>query len=155
MDPITGAVTRVADLPNVQGRANGNHIWVGSINPSDPSPVTGSAPDELDRVNLVDGSRVAWFYRPGNSVHFVGQDTAANPIILASQVSGAEYLVATAPGMSRSIFVFGDKRPALANAIADKHGIWFGSIDGIYLYTEARGLVKVSNQAGYPSNGCI
>lgn len=155
MDPITGGVTRVADLPNVQGRADRNHIWVGSVNPSDPNPIAGVAPDQLDRVSLVDGSRVTWFYRPGNSVHFVGQDVAGHPIILAGPVNGAGYLLALGPGINRSIFVFGDKRPALSDAIADRHGIWFGSIDGIYLYTEDRGLVKVSNQPGYPANGCI
>jgi len=68
---------------------------------------------------------------------------------------GAEYLLGLSPGVSRSIFTFGDKRPALSNAIADKHGIWFGSLDGIYLYTQVHGLVKVSNQPGYPANGCI
>jgi hypothetical protein len=36
-----------------------------------------------------------------------------------------------------------------------QHGIWFGSLDGIYLYAQAHGLVKVSNQPGYPANGCI
>jgi hypothetical protein len=39
--------------------------------------------------------------------------------------------------------------------IADKHGIWFGGPDGIYLYSEARGLQKVSSQPGNPANGCF
>ena len=154
MNPTSGAVTRVVDLPNIQGRANVNNFWVGTANPSDPNPIAGSA-DQLDLVNVVDGSRVTWFYRPGYSVHFVGQDLAGHPIILASPVTGAEYLLALGQGINRSIFVFGDKRPALSNAIADKHGIWFGSTEGIYLYTQAHGLVKVSNQPGYPANGCL
>jgi hypothetical protein len=155
MDPTTGLVTRVADLLNVQGRADQSHVWAGWANPNDTNPVTPSAPDQLDKVSLVDGSRAPWFYRPGSSVHFVGQDAAGHPIILVSDLSSAEYVLALAPGTSRSIFVFGDKRPGLSNAIADKHGIWFGSTQGIYLYTVAHGLVKVSNQPGYPSNGCL
>jgi hypothetical protein len=155
MDPTTGEVTRIADLLNVQGRADRTNFWAGWTNPSDPNPVTASAPNQLDKVNLVDGTRAPWFYRPGTSVHFVGQDVAGHPIILVGYLNSAEYVLTPAPGIIRSIFVFGDKRPALSNAIADRHGIWFGSVDGIYLYTEARGLVKVSNQPGYPSNGCI
>ena len=155
MDPTTGAVTKVADLPNVQGRADKNHFWVGTFNPSDPNPVVAFAPNQLDRLNPADGSRVTWFYRPGSSVHFVGEDVAGQPIILSSGLNSAEYLLGLSPGVSRSIFTFADKRPALSNAIADKHGIWFGSLDGIYLYTQALGLVKVSNQPGYPANGCI
>jgi hypothetical protein len=155
MDPTTGVVNRIASLSNVQGRAAPNVFWVGSINPNDPNSIAGAAPDQLDKVNLADDSQTAWFYRPGNSVHFVAEDVAGHPIILVSPVSGAEYLLVLAPGISRSIFTFGDKRPDLSNAIADKHGIWFGSTDGIYLYTESHGLVKVSNQPGYPSNGCI
>ena len=155
MDPTTGAVTRVADLPNVQGRADRNNFWVGWTNPNDPNPVTASASNQLDKLNLVDGSRALWFYRPGTSVHFVGQDVDGHPIILVGYLNSAEYVLAPSAGISRSIFVFGNRRPALSNAIADKHGIWFGSLDGIYLYTEAGGLVKVSNQRGYPSNGCI
>lgn len=155
MDPTTGVVTRVADLLNVQGRADKSQVWAGWTNPDDTSPITPSVPNQLDKVSLVDGSRAPWFYRPGSSMHFVGQDVAGHPIILVSGLSSAEYLLALAPGTSRSIFVFGDKRPALSNAIADKHGIWFGSTEGIYLYTVAQGLVKVSNQPGYPSNGCL
>jgi hypothetical protein len=39
--------------------------------------------------------------------------------------------------------------------IADSHGVWFGGPQGIYLYSDAGGLKKVSNQPGYPSNGCF
>jgi len=155
MNPSTGVVTRVADLLNVQGRSDKSHIWAGWTNPDDANPITPSVPNQLDKVSLVDGSRAPWFYRSGSSVHYVGQDVAGHPIILVSGLTGAEYLLALAPGTSQSVFVFGDQRPALSNAIADKHGIWFGSTQGVYLYTLAHGLVKVSNQPGYPSNGCI
>jgi hypothetical protein len=39
--------------------------------------------------------------------------------------------------------------------IADSHGVWFGSRQGIYLYSVAGRLLKVSNQPGYPANGCV
>jgi hypothetical protein len=33
--------------------------------------------------------------------------------------------------------------------------VWFGSPQGIYLYSDAGGLQKVSDQPGYPANGCF
>ena len=155
MEPTTGVVTRLADMLNVQGRSDMNHFWAGWSNPNDPNPVTADAPNQLDKVNLADGSRTPWFYRPGSSLHVVNQDVAGQPIILVSPLSGAELLLVLAPGVNRSILTFGNKLPGLSDPIADKHGIWFGSPDGIYLYTLAHRLQKVSNQPGYPSNGCL
>ncbi|HEY1419107.1 MAG TPA: hypothetical protein VGG90_00170 [Candidatus Dormibacteraeota bacterium] len=156
MDPTTGSVTRIANLSNVQGNAGGNFFWVGTANPSDPNPMVGIAPDQLDRLNLVDGSRVAWFYRPGSSVLLVGQDVSGHAIILVSGVDGStELFLLLGPQSSRSILKFGSGATDLAFPIADQHGVWFGSPHGIYLYSDAGGLQKVSSQPGYPANGCI
>jgi len=43
----------------------------------------------------------------------------------------------------------------LGGPITDANGIWFGSSHGIYLFTSAGGLQKVSDQPGYPANGCF
>jgi hypothetical protein len=43
----------------------------------------------------------------------------------------------------------------LQGVIADSHGLWFGGFDGIYLYTAANGLQRVSDHAGLPANGCF
>jgi hypothetical protein len=43
----------------------------------------------------------------------------------------------------------------LVYPIADSHGIWFGSQQGIYLYSDNIGLQKVSDQPGCPANGCF
>jgi hypothetical protein len=156
MDPNTGAIRRVANLSNIQGSAGNKVVWVGTINPSDPHPVAGVAPDQLDKVSLVDRSRVAWFYRPGSAVHFVSQDVAGDPIINVTALNGPdEFLLLLGPGISKSILTGGDRTPSLGSPISDKHGVWFGSPDGIFLYSEANGLQKVSNQPGYPGNGCL
>ena len=156
MNPATGVVTQVADRWDVQGSAGNRAFWVGAVNSSDQNPITGLVPNEVDRLNLVDGSQVPWFYRPGSSVHFVNQDVAGHPIVIASTVNGpAELLLVLAPGISRSILTEGDKSPGIGSPIADKHGIWFGGPDGIFLYSEANGLQKVSNQPGNPANGCF
>jgi len=156
MDPGNGDTARVATLWDVQGSGGRSVFWLGAVNPSDPQAINGTAPDELDRLNLADGSRAAWFYRPGSSVHFVTEDVAGNPVIIASGVSGpAQLLLLDGPGVSRSIWVNGDQVPAIGSPIADSHGLWFGAPDGIFLYSAANGMQKVSNQGGYPANGCF
>jgi hypothetical protein len=156
-NPATGVITQVSDAWDVQGSAGNKAFWVGAVNSSDPHPLNGPAPDQLDKLNLVDGSRVAWLYRPGSSVHFVSQDVAGHPIVIVSGPEGqaTELLVLLAPGTGQTILTLGNKRPGLASPISDKHGVWFGSPDGIYLYSVAKGLQKVSNQPGYPANGCF
>ncbi len=39
-------------------------------------------------------------------------------------------------------------------SVSDSHGTWFGTDHGIYLYT-GTAFMKVSNQPGYPANGCF
>lgn len=156
MNPATGDVTKVANPWDVQGSAGNQVFWVGAVNASDPHPIAGVAPNQVDRFSLADGSRVAWFYRPGSSVHFVSQDVGGHPIIVAGGVSGpVELLLLVGPGVSRSIWTSGDRVPSIGSPISDSHGVWFGSSDGIFLYSEAGGVQKVSNQPGYPANGCF
>jgi hypothetical protein len=159
LDPSQGDIKKVADLPNIQGGAGNRAFWMGSTNPADPNPMPGIAvsPDQIERYNLVDGSRQVWFYRPGAGVYLVGQDVAGHPIVAAGDWSGqTEVLMIPSPGQQHSI-LRGPERtlPQLQSPIADSHGIWFGSPSGIYLYTEAGGLNKVSTQPGYPANGCF
>jgi hypothetical protein len=52
-----------------------------------------------------------------------------------------------APGIGQSILVGWNGVPAASGPISDNHGIWFGSHAGIWLYSEANGILKVSNQA--------
>ncbi len=157
MDPTTGAITRVANLPNVQGSAGSDIFWVGAINPSDPHPIAGVAPDQLDRLSLVDGSRFTWFYRPGSSVHFIGEDLGGHPIIFVANADGStEVLLVPAPGINRPILPSWDALDTISDPISDSHGIWFGSPKGIYFYSDAIGLLqRVSDQPGYPANGCF
>src|SRR3984893_2770062 len=151
LDPTAGTVTRIANQLNVQGSAGSNVFWVGTHNPSDRHPVTGSAPNQLERLNLVDGSRAVWFYRPGSSVHFVGQDASGGPIVIVSGVRGSELRLLLSPGIDRSIGIDGDRVPVISDPISDNHGTWFGSPDGIFFYSQANGVQKVSNQPGYPA----
>lgn len=159
MNPATGDVKTVANTTNIQASAGNKVFWVGAVNPSDPNPIVGlgAEPDQIDRLNLVDGSRVPWFYRPGSAVSVIGQDLAGHPIVALSGSDGqpTEFLILLSAGTQRSI-VKGLEIPArLGGPIPDSHGVWFGSPDGIFLYSDASGFEKVSSQGGYPANGCF
>ena len=143
----------------VQGSAGNRSFWVGSVNPEDPNPIPGlgGTPDQIEKFNLVDGSRAVWFYQAGSGVSFVGQDLAGHPIVSTYGESGqpTQLLLVPSPGTRRSIETTFGTLPSLGGPIADSHGVWFGSTDGIYLYSDAGGLQKVSSQPGYPGNGCF
>lgn len=139
MNPATGDVKTVLETRYVQAGPGNKVFWAGAVNPTDPHPLLGLGPepDQIDRLNLVDGSRVEWFYRPGSTVGVVGQDLGGHPIVTVSGYDGqpTEFLVLHDPATQQSI-VKGLEIPAgLASPIADRHGVRFGRRDGIYLST--------------------
>jgi hypothetical protein len=171
MDPQTGVIRPVADLLYIQAAGGHGIFWVGTSNPADPHPLggIGPVPNQVDRFNLADNSRTAWFYRPTNDVTVLSTDLAGHPIVRAVNGrfdpaqnfvvvgdSGGELMLLIDPHTQQSIFK-GDATfiDSLGGPITDAYGIWFGSSQGIYLFTSAGGLQKVSDQPGYPANGCF
>jgi hypothetical protein len=165
MDPQTGAIRSVAKLPDVQASGGNRTFWVGTVNPADPSPLggIGTQPNQIDRFSLVDGSRVPWFYRPSSAPRVIGSDLQGHPIVWVVTGSNGfvngnyvvELLVLMDPQSQRSIY----KDPSRllgqnVQSISDSHGTWFGTDQGIYLYTGSA-FIRVSNTAGYPANGCF
>jgi len=162
MDPTTGAIHRVANLTDIQASGGNRTFWVGSVNPADPNPLGGLGimPNQIDRFTLADGKRIAWFYRPSTAPRVIGSDIQGHPVVLVFNGTngvidgdyGAELILLMSPQSQRSIF----KGPvsSMFPPISDSHGIWFGSDNGIYLYTGAA-FQKVSDQPGYPANGCF
>jgi len=140
----------------------GSAVWFGSVNPADPNPAPGgiaTPPDSVDRFDFVTGSQTPWLYLPGTAVQVVAVDAAGHPVVQVlhgfSSTDKAELLVLTAPGLAHQVFHgTWSELQNLASPIADSHGVWFGSPAGIYLYSPAVGMRKVSDHAGYPGNGC-
>ena len=162
LDPATGSVRQIS--PSLLPLAiTGGFVWTQALNPADPNPiVTGSSagtlPNEIDRVDLKTGEKTTWLYRPGTGLGLIGFDIGGHPLIDTTHTfiapdPEAEILIALDPKTDRTIFK-GTLAKWLSGAIADEHGIWFGSGQGIYVYSPAFGLQKISNQPGYPANGC-
>jgi hypothetical protein len=156
VNPRNGDTNRLAELSLVQGSAGDGFFWVGAVNPNDPHPIAGAAADELDLLNLADGTRVPWLYLPGTSVHFVAQDVNRHPVVITStvEINSVQLLYLPGPGISRTIPQT-NGLPNISDPLSDLHGVWFGASDGIYLYSEAGALRKVSSQPGLPANGCL
>jgi hypothetical protein len=163
LNPSTGAMTTPAHLDYVEGSAGNKVFWLGTIDPTDAHNVGTlyAFADQLDRYNLVDGTRVPWLYLPGKGIQLQAMDVAGNPLIevintLVTEDLAVRLMLLLGPTVQRTILTAPARFvSSLAQPIADGHGVWFGSPQGIYLYSDASGLQKVSNQPGYPANGCF
>jgi len=163
LNPTTGAMTEVAHLDYIEGSAGNKIFWLGYVDPTDNHNVGTlfSYADQLDRYNIADGSRTPWLHQPGKGISLVAIDAAGHPLValissLQSQDAIWALVLLPGPNMQRQIIeARADFVSSLSSSITDGHGVWFGSRQGIYLYSEGGGLQKVSNQPGYPANGCF
>jgi hypothetical protein len=163
LNPSTGTLAKVAQLDYVDGSAGNKIFWLGTIDPNDSHNIGTlyAFADQIDRYNLADGSRVPWLYQAGKGIDLMALDTAGHPIVQVINTFVTEDVV------TRLLLLLDPKtqRPiltaplrfvrSLTQPIADSHGVWFGSPQGLYLYSDAKGLQKVSSQPGYPANGCF
>ncbi len=163
VDPVTGSSHQVPGISSPEAGAGGGVFWVGEVNPADPQPINtassaGILPDQVTRVDVKTGSRTPWLYRPGVGLGVDGLDVRGHPLIgLVNKwmdTSTLELLIAPDAASQKTIYK-GPLVGTLGATIADSHGVWFGSAQGIYLYSDSGGLQKVSNQPGYPANGCF
>jgi hypothetical protein len=147
----------------VEVNAGRGIFWFDALNPADPHPVMSIMrilPDQIWRLELKSGHQVIWLDRPGTGVHVIGIDAHDRPLISAvhdgrnSLDPTAELLLSLDDAKQQSIYK-GAIAASLTGGITDQHGVWFGSAQGIYLYSDEAGLQKVSNQRGAPANGCF
>ena len=174
-NPRTRTVSKAADLEVPELSAGSGVFWYGAVNKVDSSPVAsgssaGILPDEVDRINLRTGAQALWLFRAGVAVSVLGVDLLGRPLIIALvptpklegkgtgedfyQHAQSELLLGLSTTAQRSVYK-GKVVETLNGAIADSHGVWLGSSRGIYHYSDASGLQKVSDHAGTPANGCF
>jgi hypothetical protein len=163
LNPSTGAMAGVAALDYIEGAGGNKIFWLGTVNPNDGHNIGTmfQIADQIDRYNLADGTRVPWLYQPGKGIQMLAIDAAGHPIVEVVNTFTAEDLAVRlvlllGPTAQRTIITAPDGfLGSFEQPIADSHGVWFGSPQGIYLYSDANGLQKVSNQPGFPANGCF
>ena len=167
-----GPIRKVTDIEVPEVSAGSGIFWYGAVNPADPNPFStrssaGILSDEVNRLDLKTNTRTQWLYRPGFGLEVLGVDASGRPLIRVFAPGGggiggndffdhsaSELLLGMSPTSQRSIYK-GQLVETLGNPIADSHGVWFGSAQGIYLYTSSGALIKVSDHPGYPANGCF
>jgi|ERR1700682_2815626 len=161
-DPATGSIRQVTKV-SVEVNAGRGIFWFDVLNPADPNPVKSYMrilPNQIWRLELKSGHQVIWFDRPGTGVAVIGIDAHDRPLIRAVHEGHtaldptAELLLSLDDAKQQSIYK-GAIAAYLSGGITDEHGVWFGSPQGIYLYSDSGGLQKVSDQPGSPANGCF
>jgi hypothetical protein len=104
--------------------------------------------------NSVSSNEARYAYTE-RSLSVLGTDLAGRPIVGTSLNGGngndVTIWLASSPTEATEIGVL----QAYYQAIADGHGVWFGGQQGIYLYSNAGALRKVSNQPGFPAGVCV
>ena len=147
--------------------ATGNRVPTESPSPNKPPAPGTFGPDSVVRMDLRDGRVDTWFTVSGDElVSLMGLDNQGRPILLLFQpkapIDGGSAL--NEPPLTRVLLLTGPNRtvelssgndafhPA-ATPLSDTHGIWFGSWNSVWLYTQSDGLRQVATvQAGlFPS----
>ena len=163
VNPADGSMRQVSkDLYPVLSAGNGI-IWTQTVNPADSNPVVtgtsiGTLPNEIDRVDLRSGRQTEWLYEPGKGLRVVGLDGRGLPLMAETGAwtadPNARLLLVAAPDAPTQIYK-GVLAQEVGGGVTDAHGTWLSGQGGIYLYTGAGVLLKVSNHPGYPANGCF
>jgi hypothetical protein len=157
LDLATGTLKSVGDRAITEPVAGGPDVfWFTDIGPNpDVANIGFGIPEQVLQLTISDGKSALWFTKHGSYVRVLGTDLAGHPII-GTWVNGAEppdetiWLI-TSPTAANQIGVLHDS----FQPIADKHGVWFGSSEGIYLYSEATGLKKITDKSAFPAGTCL
>jgi hypothetical protein len=156
LDLATGALKDVGG-PGIilEPVAGGSGVfWFTDPGPNPQSGAMGFIlPAEMKRLTISDGKTETWFSKPGSYLTILGTDMAGHPIFIstANTSNGNDVWLASSPTQAKVIGLTQGEY----QLIADSHGVWLGGQQGIYLYSVAGELQKVSNQPGYPANGCF
>jgi hypothetical protein len=163
VDPNTGSSRPLPSVATPGAIGAGGVIWFSEVNPADPQPINtassaGILADQITRLDVKSGSKTPWLYRPGVGLSVLGLDVQGHPLIGVvnkwMDTADTELLIAPDPTTHKTIHK-GPLAGTFGYTIADSHGVWFGSPQGIYLYSESGGLQKVSDQPGFLANGCF
>jgi hypothetical protein len=158
-DIATGVTRKVGQISGI-GAVDGNIVWRGARNAADPNAwswVPGSPTNQIERLDLRDGTSQTWLYQPGHLLDVIGVDSAHDPIVRDFADKQTVELSILSSSTTQKLILSGSVDTwvgFIGGVAADSHGVWFGGDKGIYLYSDAGSLKKVSDQAGIPAGAC-
>jgi streptogramin lyase len=158
VNPESGAVLRTILRDTTVHLISGQVAWTAWRNPADTMPEPpgiGGGSNEVQSRDLTTSQKTVWLYRPGSSLYVVA---GAKGSIVVSVWDGVSYFltVVTAPGQAFPITLPESAEPLSpgGSAAGDAYGWWFGTIDGLYLWTPHTGAFLVSESTAAPAGTC-
>jgi streptogramin lyase len=157
VNPDSGAIQTIFTDAVVQ-MVSGHMAWIATRNTADTlpgPPGIGGSNNEIQGRDLTTSVTTTWLYRPGSNL-YVQAVTSGSIIVTGYDSSGSHTWLVSAPGQAILLTVpqTGDDLPQGSGFIADSNGWWFGSLDGIYLWTQHTGAVLVSESLTVPAGAC-
>jgi len=157
INPDSGAARTVFSDSAVH-MVSGQVAWIATRNQADTlpgPPGMGGNDNEVQSRDLTTSQKTTWLYRPGTNL-YVTAATSGSIVVSGYEVTGNFLLLVTAPGKAVPITVpeTGEPIPSSGGAVADATGWWFGSLDGVYLWTPHTGAILVSELTAAPAGAC-
>ena len=157
VNPDSGAVQTLFTDSVVQ-TVSGHTAWIAARNNADilpgPPGIGGSNNEILGR-DLNTSLTTTWLYRPGSNLYV--QAVASGSIVVSGyDTSGSYAWVLTNPGEPALLTVpeTSEVVPNPSGFIADSNGWWFGTADGVYLWTPHTGAILVSESLASLAGAC-
>ena len=157
VNPDSGAVQTIFTDSVVQ-MVSGRMAWIVARNNADTlpgPPGMGGSNNQIQGRDLTTSVTTTWLYRPGSNLYV--QAVASGSIIVSGYDNSGSYTwLVDAPSQATLLTVpgTGDALSEPSGFIADSNGWWFGSLDGIYLWTPHTGAVLISTLSATPAGAC-
>jgi hypothetical protein len=157
VNPDSGAIQAIFTDAVVQ-MVSGHTAWIVTRNNADTlpgPPGIGGSNNEIQGRDLTTSVTTTWLYRPGSNLYVQGV-TSGSIVVTGYDSSGSHTWLVSAPGQAKLLTVpqTGDDLPSGSGFTADSNGWWFGSLDGVYLWTQHTGAVLVSESLTVPAGAC-
>jgi hypothetical protein len=157
VNPDSGAARTVFGDSTVH-QVSGQVAWIATRNETDTlpgPPGIGGNSNEVQSRDLTTSQKTTWLYRPGSNLYMTAA-TNGSIVVSGYDITGNFLLVVSAPGKAVPITVpeTGEPIPSSGGPVADPNGWWFGSLDGVYLWTPHTGAILVSEVTAAPAGTC-
>lgn len=144
LDVASGTLAKISDRQGFGWLIRDQVAWMASFEAS------GQA-TQLVRLDLTNGQVATWL--TGAAMQLIGIDSEGSPLVTLNDVGSSALLRVSAPQQIERLFS-GPSNGQLTVAVADGSGTWLGGGqsggEGIYFFTRAAGVRKVSDFPGLP-----